>query len=649
MERNIQRNGLVNLIVLLVVGVAAFAVSRYASLLAGQIVTAFLGLGVLVAAVSWFQMRLAEQERLEKLEFDEVARGRASEALFNTQEAETFPARRSREQFDRFFVPGFSVLLFLAEAGAAFFLWRWLEKAPASPLNQPLVAMGLMGLFALVLFLIGKYTAGLARLEDHRLLRPGSSYLLLGSYLCGLVVADLIAFEAGFKFDRYIAFALCAILALLAAEALITLVLEIYRPRVKGRVEHLIYDSRLVGLLSHPEGLFTTAAHVLDYQFGFKVSETWFYKFLERALAWLLLVQLGLLLLSTCFVVIQVGEQGVLERFGQPVEGRELLEPGLHGKLPWPIDQVRRYQTDRVQTFTVGHAHGEEADEGEGRGHGADSDHGKEKAGVETVLWTVSHAKEEFLLLVANRQAPDVPNQVPDTNTNNLAGKKSPPVSLLGSSIPVQYQVTNLMQWAYLHKEPAALLAHIGTREVARYLVNADLMEITSSGRLAASEALRQRIQARANEMKLGVKINFVGVADLHPPVKVAASYEAVVSAKQKRAAALLEAAAHRVETNALAAAEALRRTRNAEAESRRAEVGALARAALFTNQILAFRAAPEVYAQRSYLETLVRSAANSRKFVIAATNAQQVIQFNLEDKLRPDLTDISLPTPKAK
>jgi modulator of FtsH protease HflK len=637
MERNIQRNGLVNLGVLLVVGVSVFAASRYAQLLAGQIGTAFLALGVLVAAVSWFQMRLEDRERLEKLEFDEVAKGRAGEALFNTQEAETFPARRSREQFEKYFVPGFSVLLFLVEAGAAFLLWRWLQKAPVIPFNQPLVAMGLMGLFALVLFLIGKYTAGLARLEDHRLLRPGSSYLLLGAYLCGLVVVDVACFEAGFNFDRYVAFALCAVLGLLAAEALVTLVLEIYRPRVKGRAEHLIYDSRLVGLLSHPEGLFTTAAHVLDYQFGFKVSETWFYRFLERALAWLLLAQLGLFLLSTCFVVIDVGEQGVLERFGEPVQGRELLDAGPHLKFPWPIDKVQRYRTDRVQTFTVGHEHDEE---------GEHAEHAEE---ARTILWTVSHAKEEFLLLVANRQAADAAVSSSGTDTNNVASKKSPPVSLLGSSIPVQYQVTNLMRWAYRHKDPGGLLTHLGTREVARYLVNADLTEITSSGRLTASEELRRRIQARADEMGLGVKINFVGLADLHPPVKVAASYEAVVAAKQKQAAALLEAAAHRARTNALANAVATARTNLAGAESWRAEVGARARAALFTNQILAFRAAPEVYAQRAYLQTLVRSGGDSRKYILATTNAHEVIQFNLEDKLRPDLLDISLPTVPKK
>ena len=75
---------------------------------------------------------------------------------------------------------------------------------------------------------------------------------------------------------------LCGLLGLVALETLIQLVLEIYRPRVKGKIERPLYESRLVGLLGQPEGLITTAAQALDYQFGFKVSETWFYRCSSR-------------------------------------------------------------------------------------------------------------------------------------------------------------------------------------------------------------------------------------------------------------------------------------------------------------------------------------------------------------------------------
>ena len=74
-----------------------------------------MGLGILVAAVSWFQMRLEDRERLEKLELEELAKTHGGAALFEAKDAEVFPAQRSREQFERFFVPAFTVMLFLLQ------------------------------------------------------------------------------------------------------------------------------------------------------------------------------------------------------------------------------------------------------------------------------------------------------------------------------------------------------------------------------------------------------------------------------------------------------------------------------------------------------------------------------------------------------
>jgi len=627
MERNIQKNGLTNLFVLLVVAVAGFAVARYSNSLTGQVAAGYLTLGVFIAVVSWFQMRLEDRERLEKLEFDEVTKTGGGSTLFNTQETETFPASRSREQFERFFVPGFTVLLLLFQGTGAWWFWHWLQRSPASqPLEQPLVALGLYAIFFLALFLLGKYSAGIARLENQRLLRPGANYLLLGAYLCAIVALSIVAALADFpRVDFYAAEALCTLLGLLAFENLLGLVLESYRPRIKGKVGVLLYDSRLIGLLSHPESLLTTAAHVLDYQFGFKVSETWFYRFLEKAFRWLVLAQFGILLLSTCFVFIEAGQQGLLERFGKPVEGRALINPGFHLKYPWPMDRVYRYTNEAIQTFYIGFEGG-----------------GKEEH-ENTVLWTVAHYKDEFNLLVASREPAGA------ATTNNPTAKKIPPVNLLSVSIPVQYQITNLSAWAYNHQDAAALLEEIGTREVVRYLVSVDLHEMMSSGRFKAGEDLRERIQAGANERELGAQILFVGLQDAHPPVKVAASYEAVIGAQQKRLASRLQAEAFAVHTNALASADAVKRRNEAAADRKRLEAGALARAALFENQLPAYRASPAVYMNRAYLQALSRGGSATPKVILAATNTEDVILLNFEEKLRPDLLDMQVPAAKTK
>ncbi len=169
MERNLQKNGLINLLALLVVGVAGFAVARSSNSLAGQVCIVFIGLGILVAATSWFQMRLEQRER------------------------ELFPAQRSREQFERFFVPIFTALLCLAQAAGAWLLWSALSSSAVSTeLKDPMLTLAMFGLFALLLFLLGKFSATMARLEEHRLLRPSASYLLLGAYLCFLVALGVI-------------------------------------------------------------------------------------------------------------------------------------------------------------------------------------------------------------------------------------------------------------------------------------------------------------------------------------------------------------------------------------------------------------------------------------------------------------------------
>ncbi len=626
MERNVQKNGLINLLTLLTAAVAALAVARQGNSLSGQVSVLFLGISMLVAAVSWFQMRLEEAERLEKLEFEELAKSRGGSGLFENKEAELFPAQRSREQFERYFVPVFTVLLGVLQAGGAYLLWRWISQltTQSKPLSQPTMTLAMFALFSLILFMMGRFSGAVARLEKQRLLRPGAGYLLLGAYVCFAVTLAIVGVQAGFpKADLYVAYIFCGLLALVAVETLIQLLLEIYRPRVKGKVERPLYESRLVGLLGQPEGLVTTAAQALDYQFGFKVSETWFYRFFERALGWLVLLQLGALLLSTCVVFIDAGEQGLLEHNGKTVEGKSLLGPGAHLKWPYPIDIVYRYRTEQIQTFNVGFS----------------PDPEKEKEKV--VLWTVAHTKEENFL-VANRDLASLSK--PDAAGN----KRTPPVSLLTVSIPVQYQITNLMAWAYRNEDAGSLLQGMASREVVRFLAGVDLNNLMSQGRLQASDTLRERIQQAADERGMGAKIVSVGLQDLHPPVKVAPDYQKVISAAQTRQAKVLAAQADGIRTNALAEAQAATVVNRATAESTAGKIEAVARAALFTNQIPAFAAAPAVYAQREYLRTFARSTAGARKYILLTSNTQDVITFDLQDKIREDLLNsLSVPAPK--
>jgi regulator of protease activity HflC (stomatin/prohibitin superfamily) len=233
---------------------------------------------------------------------------------------------------------------------------------------------------------------------------------------------------------------------------------------------------------------------------------------------------------------------------------------------------------------------------------------------------------------------------------------QSPPVSLLAVSIPVQYQITNLASWAYINEDPATLLTNIAERAVVQYLATADFNDLMSSGREAASEALRQNIQEQADLLKLGAQISFVGLEDIHPPtgnkqLKVAQKFEDVIGAAETREARILTGQGLAISTNNWATGESFRLTNSAQAEYYGIVTNSAARALLFANQELAYSAAPGfqgVYEQQAWLAALIENSADDRKYIIATTNVPNIPILNLEDKIREDLIEgLSAPTSK--
>jgi regulator of protease activity HflC (stomatin/prohibitin superfamily) len=314
--------------------------------------------------------------------------------------------------------------------------------------------------------------------------------------------------------------------------------------------------------------------------------------------------------------VIQPGDQALLERFGRPLGVDGVIGPGLHLKLPWPIDDTTNYHTEQIQRFIIG----------------AEPDQSP------TIAWSKSHSKEENFLVASKF-------------TNDTAAGKSPPVNLLAVSIPVQYQITNLAAWAYINEDPDTLLRGIATREVVHYLASADFDDLMSRGRGLAGESLLKSIQAQADARQLGARIIFVGLEDIHPPTKVAKKFEEVVGAAETREAKILQAEAYSTSSNAWASAEASNRVWKAEANRHRAITNSAARANLFKDQELAYAAAPGtngVYEEHARLAVLLDGSRQARKYVIASSNTPVILIYNLEDKVRPDLLDqLSAPTKK--
>jgi len=460
----------------------------------------------------------------------------------------------------------------------------------------------------------------------------------------------------------------------LGVETALNTILDIYRPRLKGQYSRAAFDSRLLGVINEPGGVFRSAAAAIDYQFGFKVSETWFFKLIERAIVSLILFSAATLYLASCIVVVEPNEEAIVERFGNPLtkagQARD-MKPGIHLKLPWPIDIAYKYPTKEVLDLYVGYVPKTDPDTG--------------RPVVEaSLLWGLTHYQEEYDVLVASEFL------------GKELGEGAVPVSLVKANIPVQYRIKDLYAYLYGHRDPATLLEAICYRELARFAASArvevdDLRSeqavdsLFGAGRTKAKEVLSQRIQQAADDEGLGIELVFLGVQGIHPPPEVAPDYEAVIGAVQKKQALVMQAEAGRHKTlgnligsvreayeladlaAAYQEAQSAGRTEDVErlgkqfdeafaqakggifktlreAQSYAYEKATLAEATglRFAGQVKAYRAAPNIYTREQRLAALEEALAGIRKFVVAADpNDTEVIIVDLQDKLETSLLDL--------
>jgi len=625
----------------------------------------------LVLSLQFHQRALAEQE---KLDASQLVKDKGTSTIFQagSERATLFDAAQRRlEIFEKWFIPIFAGLIAAYQIAIGLYLLSTAQGAIENELKQPLLCCICMVAIAFASFLISRYATGMSREPAWKPLRAGGSSLLGVAVLCFFLA---IALASTFLFKRLwpvnvMALVIPGLLVVLGVETALNIVLDIYRPRLKGRYSRSAFDSRLLGTINEPGGILRSVADAIDYQFGFQVSQTWFYKLLEQAIAPLALFAVATLYLLSSVVIIEPGEQAIIEHFGHPANDANevrLIGPGLTFKWPWPIDAVYKYPTERISQISIGFV--PEIDPNGQVEH-------------KPLLWGEKHYKAEYQLLVANEQ----------DQAESSAG--TVPVSIVIAAVPVQYRIKDLYAFVYNHQEPEKLLGSICYRELTKYAASAKVeveekadaaQSIIGIGRGQAGKTLMERIQAAATEARLGVEVVFVGLEGIHPPVEVAADYQKVIAAFQIKQQSILDAKAKRNEilgkvVGSVERAEALydlaAKYQQAEENGAQAEIDAVgsqldkafeqdkgdifktlreaqnsafkkeilaeATSVQFDGQLKAYNDAPQIFTHEQWLTMLEESLKNIRKYVVVAgPNDTQVTIFDFQDKLMPNLTD---------
>jgi regulator of protease activity HflC (stomatin/prohibitin superfamily) len=441
---------------------------------------------------------------------------------------------------------------------------------------------------------------------------------------------------------------------------LVNFVLDFYRPRTAGGAARAVYDSRLSGLLAEPQGLFRTFAHTMDYQFGFRISETWFFRFLERAFLPLVLVWAVTLYALGSLVVVRPGEAAVIERWGAPRGMTAVpsdsagwdaaprpLGPGLHLKWPWPVETVRLLPRGRTRTVFVGFRvrSGEEADAK------------ARELSRKVVSWDAEHVEDEIKYLrpmpeTMEEAPPLAPPGAPEAEAappapvrpaggaveegprpEGVAGATGrrpalvaaadlPDVLFLSGLFSLEWRVGpapgDVYRYLYRMRDPEATLRLLFEREVTAYTAGANFWDLLAGEPEHAKERIFRRLREETARLGLGVELVALNIQNVHPPVgEVGKAYQAVLGAREQREALLYGGEVEAIRIEGLVESVFNEKVTEAEAYRHRRVAVSEAEAARFEQQRSADRAAPRVYRHREATAALEAGLAGARKVLV--------------------------------
>lgn len=598
--------------------------------------------------------RTAAQEEEEKLL---LMKRKDNVGILNVEEDVRFTAGRTFENYKKYAPYVLSILgVLLIGSMLVYFYREWYTVRPESLTENaalvkkvahatPIQTIMISVIFMLVSIFAGAFFTGQARGEMFRYLRPVGAYLIMGFAVMLIAALNAVFINLHILewFEHIMRAAIWGCFALLGFELIVNFIIEFYRPR-SIEESRPIFESKLLSIFTEPGGVMRNIADTLDYQFGFKVSGTWIYSFIEKALFPLLIIWALILWGFTSIHLVKIGEVGVREEFGK-VLSKELLEPGIYFSKPWPFGTIRCFSCMQLKQIFVGedptaHEHEEEEeeeDDGHGHSHGETKKPKRPKGPMYIINWTESHSHnddEGNYFLIANKSGKSA-------NSGNAA------VDMVAFSMPVQYRIRRegIFDYAYLNSNPEQSIKRISQEETVKYLASATLNYVMATGRKDLENTIKQRIQKRVDAERLGVEIVNVNLAGLHPPVQnnTSKAFHEAQIAKEQSLSAVLAAEVYRDKLIPEAEINSLRIKSEAQSYEMSMKKVASAESERFLTQLKSYQIMPDMYKLRTYLEFLENDCKDIRKFIMSSSLKNEVYELNFEEKGALDLIDVDL------
>ncbi|MCH2175895.1 MAG: hypothetical protein MK193_09230 [Lentisphaeria bacterium] len=604
-------------------------------------------IALIFTAVAWWRSILVRKEHEEELEREQIAEKRSGEDLFGDHDESMRIAKQGRKDFDKWALPIVSILVGVIGLVAVYsFASKY--SVLSSEDSGSLLAMAFKGRSAVSVIglsicllvpqlILAAFLNGLSRSPEHRWMRAPAHWIFVSGFMAGVgailgvvevkFLSETFSTEALYVLEIKVTVWCLILLGILFCEILLGQIFEYYRPRYRKTLDRPVYESRILGVIFDPGGIAHNVAHALDYQFGFKISETSFYRFLERGVFPFVLAVIVVLYLLDCVFMVRPGERGLRITMGKA--GKTILNPGVKFKLPIPFQSSKIVNTEEIRSFTMG-VSSKFAYASETAGP-ADEYADKNTVDKRVIVWTVKHVENERIYLVATH----------GTSRGELGD--IPEVNMLSLHAEVQYQVdeTNIHAFLYNYENPEELLYTIAEQQLVGFLANADLVSILGEKRGATETAIEDAIEEellRLNsnpETATGLTIVNLSMVGVHPPLSVAESFQSVVSAREEKYTEIEQAKAYKQTIEKDSLAESYNILSAANNYKVQLTLEPESEAAQFRVHMKNYKLAPDLFRLIAYLEVLEKISEDEkiRKFAVAAKSGKRLTNVIYQER----------------
>jgi membrane protease subunit HflK len=275
------------------------------------------------------------------------------------------------------------------------------------------------------------------------------------------------------------------------------------------------------------------------------------------------LLLVALWLLSGVFLV-QPDQQAVVTRFGSVTEPR--VGPGLHYAFPWPVNSVYKLKVRQTRRLVIG---GDPPD---------------------TVLGRSQPLASQFI-----------------TGDQNI----------INATVVVQYSIGDPALFLFHTVDIEAAIRGIVESELARRFARTNVDDILTTEKVAIQNAVRVAAQKSLDGYRTGLVLASVNIDDVTPPAEAADAFRDVASARADSLRTLNESQGYANDLLPRARGEAVQLLESARAYKEARIDRATGEAARFMDIAAEYQKAPQVTAERAYVEAMEQILPQIKKTIV--------------------------------